>query len=114
MNVAQASAPKRMTRLALLVAASAAAATFTAAQARAEYRCDEPKSSLDQRVCALAKQGPNELRRFIQRTQSIYQLYFYDYANDRDFARWAAEGRREAPQAVHAAAPAQRARDAGR
>jgi hypothetical protein len=111
MNVSQATSPKRMTRFALVVAAIAT--VFAPTQVRADYRCDEPKSALDQRVCAIAKQGPNELRRFIQRTQSIYQLYFFDYANDRDFARWDAEGRGEPSRAV-AGAPAQRAQDASR
>lgn len=112
MNVSQASSPTRMTRFALVVAATATVITPTLV--RADYRCDEPKSALDQRVCAIAKQGPNELRRFIQRTQPIYQLYFFDYANDRDFARWDAEGRVDRSRSVHAAAPTQHAQDASR
>jgi hypothetical protein len=48
--------------------------------AHAEYRCGAPPTSADRRACELAKRGAtDELRRFIQRTASIYGLYFYDY-----------------------------------
>ena len=46
----------------------------------AEYRCGSPPTPADRRACEMAKRGAaDELRRFIQRTASIYGLYFYDY-----------------------------------
>jgi hypothetical protein len=101
-----------MTRFALVVAACAATAAFTAAPARAGYRCDAPQTLFDQSACAAAKQGPTELRRYIQRMRALEPMYFFDYANERDFERWAAEGRVEPQLATRAEAPAQR--DAGR
>lgn len=46
---------------------------------QAAYRCDVPRVGPEARACAMARQGPDELRRFIERTRSIYGLYFYDY-----------------------------------
>ena len=48
--------------------------------ARAANRCDMPQVGLDARACAVAVQGSTELRRFIERTRSIYNLYYWDYA----------------------------------
>ena len=45
----------------------------------AEYRCDHPQRFDDRRACEYAQQGPAALRRFIERTQSIFGLDFYDY-----------------------------------
>ncbi|MGH8852426.1 MAG: hypothetical protein ACREYD_15660 [Casimicrobiaceae bacterium] len=47
--------------------------------ARAEYRCDVERVGVDARACAIAAQGPYELRRFIERTRTIYGLYYWDY-----------------------------------
>lgn len=52
---------------------------LTAGSARAEYRCDHPEHIADRRACEYAQQSPDALRRFIERTQSIYGLYFNDY-----------------------------------
>jgi hypothetical protein len=47
---------------------------------RAEYRCGSPPTPEDRRACEMARRGAtDDLRRFIQRTASIYGLYFYDY-----------------------------------
>jgi len=46
---------------------------------QAAYRCDVPQVGPDAQACAIAKQGPDELRRFIQRTRAAYGLYYYDY-----------------------------------
>lgn len=53
-------------------------ATF-AAEARAEYRCDNPQGWVDVRACAKAKEGADALRLYIQRTRMIHGLYFWDY-----------------------------------
>src|SRR5215467_10787261 len=45
----------------------------------AAYRCDHPQRFDDRRACEYAQQGLAALRRFIERTQSIYGLDFYDY-----------------------------------
>jgi hypothetical protein len=77
--------PRRSPRLsgasritgALLVLAVAAGVSMPA---HAEYRCGSPSTSADRRACDMAKRGAmGELRRFIQRTASIYGLYFNDY-----------------------------------
>jgi len=67
--------------LALAVAAGASV------PAHAEYRCDSPPTSADRRACDMAKRGAtDELRRFIQRTASIYGLYIHDYVQPADKA----------------------------
>ena len=53
-----------------------------AAGASAEYRCNPAPSSIDQRACEAARQGPDALRHFIQRMRVIESLDFYDYVND--------------------------------
>jgi hypothetical protein len=80
--------------------AIAALAAIVSVSAQAEYRCSAPPTPEDQRACELAKQGPDQLREFIQRTRSIYGLYFYDYVTAADFDRWEAASAtpREAPQ----------------
>jgi len=42
----------------------------------------------EKRACELVKQGPDVLRRFVDRTRTIYQLYFYDYVTEADWNRW--------------------------
>jgi hypothetical protein len=79
---------KKSTKSSRTLFAIAAVAALVCASARAEYRCDEPAAPEDKRACELAKQGPDELRQFIQRTSSIYGLYFYDYVTAADFDRW--------------------------
>ncbi|HJU23721.1 MAG TPA: hypothetical protein VJ891_14540, partial [Casimicrobiaceae bacterium] len=43
------------------------------------YRCDNPQGSVDRRACEMAAQGPEALRRFVERTRGIYELYYWDY-----------------------------------
>ena len=45
-------------------------------------RCDEPRTMIDQRACQAADQGPDTLRRFVERTRMIYALRYYDFARD--------------------------------
>jgi hypothetical protein len=47
----------------------------------AAYRCANPQGVGEQRACAMAAVGPEELRRFIFRTRGIYTLYFFDFVN---------------------------------
>jgi hypothetical protein len=69
-----------------------------AADAQAESRCAAPRSSVDARACSLAQLGPEQLRRFVQRTQSIHHLNFQDYATEADYLRWAERETRRAPR----------------
>ena len=56
------------------------AAAILPAPALAAHRCDTPHSTIDQRACAKAAEGPDALRRFVERTRTIYALYYFDYA----------------------------------
>ena len=48
--------------------------------AHAEFKCDGRQlSRVDAVACAHAAQGPDSLRRFITRTESIYGLQMRDY-----------------------------------
>lgn len=78
--------PKQSYRIVLAVAAITATISVGA---HAEYRCKAPPMPEDKVACDLAKlDGPDELRQFIQRTSSIYGLYFYDYVSQQDFDHW--------------------------
>lgn len=57
------------------------------AGAFAEHRCKAPQDAADRGACAAARQGPTALRQYVQRTQSIYHLDYFDYA-PRDEAWW--------------------------
>ena len=46
-------------------------------------RCDKPNGAVEQRACEKAAEGPDALRRFVQRTRMIHALYYYDYARER-------------------------------
>jgi hypothetical protein len=83
--------------------AVAALAATVCIGAHAEYRCDGQPLPEEKRACELAKQGPDELRRFVDRTRGIYGLYFYDYVRDADVARWHAAGQSANPQSIAAA-----------
>jgi len=48
--------------------------------AQAASRCDDPQTAVDRRACSFAAQGPDALRRFVERTRAIYALYYPDYA----------------------------------
>ncbi len=65
---------------AVLLTAAAAAVAMVSLGAQAQSRCRAPATQADRRACEFASAGRlDDLRRFIQRTQSIYGLYFYDY-----------------------------------
>ena len=73
--------------------------------AHAEYRCAPPSSPQAQRACELARQDSGDaLRHYVQRTSSIYGLYFYDYVKPADFDRWETARRDDAAPSVAAVA----------
>jgi len=87
---------------ALTVAVVAAGVSVAA---HAEYRCTSPSSPEAQRACELARQNSADaLRQFVQRTSSIYGLYFYDYVRPADVDRWQAARRDDAAPSVAAVA----------
>ena len=91
---------KPLRRISLAAVTLAAGVSLSA---HAEYRCKAPPTLQDARACELAKTaGPDALRRFIQRTSSIYGLYFYDYVADADANRWSSARRSDEAQAIAA------------
>jgi hypothetical protein len=96
-----------------LVVISAAFGISAPGSAFAEYRCDHPQRVDDRRACEYAQQGPAALRRFVERTQSIYGLYFDDYIRP-DAMTSAIADAGDRAVAVNEAEPARRAdADAG-
>jgi hypothetical protein len=88
-----------------LIVTMAASVPMTA---HAEYRCASPSSPEAARACELVKHDtPDELRRFVQRTRSIYGLYFYDYTRPADFERWETARQQDRATSVAAAVPAE-------
>jgi hypothetical protein len=63
--------------LPLIAATMLAAAVSLPAQA---VDCAAPKGIEQSRGCAAAKSGSEALRRYVERTQTIYALYYWDYA----------------------------------
>jgi len=60
--------------------------------ANAEYRCAPAPSAIDQRACEAAVQGPDALRRFVERWDSkMSNLYFFDYVDDKTAQSWDAK-----------------------
>lgn len=57
-------------------------ASLVAQPAQARGKCDAPQNRIDVRACAAAAEGPDTLRRFVERTRAIYGLYFWDYVQD--------------------------------
>jgi hypothetical protein len=81
-------------------AAAALAATTLSTAAYAEYRCATPGLLWlgEKQACELAKRAtPDELIRFVHRTQGVYNLYIYDYVNPGDGARWEQAKRQAVP-----------------
>jgi hypothetical protein len=69
-------------------------ATAFCVTANAEYRCAPAQSPLDQRACAAAEQGPDALRRFVERWDNkMSSLYFSDYVDVKTAKSWDARGR---------------------
>ena len=71
----------------------AAAAFFgavlsSAAIASSNYKCDKPGTPIDRRACDAAAQGPEALRRFIERVRVIESLEFSDYMTDAQLLAW--------------------------
>ncbi|HVO89914.1 MAG TPA: hypothetical protein VMV45_15340 [Casimicrobiaceae bacterium] len=69
-----------MNRLTTLTLAVGLAIALVPGFASAANKCADPHGSIEQRACTMAAAGPDALRRFIQRTRAIYQLYYPDYA----------------------------------
>ncbi len=65
---------------ACLGVAALAALSVVPMTVQADDRCARPNGSVEARACEMAAKGPDALRRFIQRTQGIYVLYYWDYA----------------------------------
>jgi hypothetical protein len=63
--------------------------------ASAEYRCNPAPTFIDQRACEAAKEGPDALRHFVQRMQSIVNLSFHDYVNRETVLAWEAKEEQE-------------------
>ncbi len=70
-----------------LVFAGCVAPSLTPSTAFAAPRCEAPKLVVDRRACDKAKEGPDALRQFVTRTQSIHMLYFWDYVLPSDLER---------------------------
>lgn len=72
-------------------AAAVVAASLVSTAAVAQTRCATPELPGERMACEKAKQGPDELRRFIERTRMIYLLQFSDYISDADAAKRTAQ-----------------------
>jgi len=72
----------------LFSAALLAGAALCATAARAEYRCDPPKTNIDDTACRKAAEGPAALRHYIARMRPIESLYFFDYVNEERLVAW--------------------------
>ena len=68
----------------LLVPALALAST----QARAEYKCNAPGARIDRVACEKAKEGPQALRRYVERVRMIESLQFSDYVSEAQARAW--------------------------
>jgi len=64
----------------------------------AAYLCDDPPSPVDKRACEAAEQGPDVLRRFIERIKPVHNLYFFDYVNEARLVAWDASDARARAQ----------------
>jgi hypothetical protein len=71
--------------------------TAVCAGANAEYRCAPAPNWMDRDACKAAEQGPDALRRFVQRMSSIrINLQFSDYVDARTAQGWGAKPRQTA------------------
>jgi hypothetical protein len=97
-------------RFALLARVSALILTSsTVAAAQATPRCEAPAFPVDRVACAKAKESPEALRRFIERTQSIHMLYFGDYMSDSELEQHRMRQARDQQPARDATASAEKA-----
>jgi hypothetical protein len=60
------------------LAGAALALSFTSG-AFAALRCDAPQTYVDLMACEQARQSPERLRRYVERTRALYHLYYWDY-----------------------------------
>jgi hypothetical protein len=96
-----------------------AIATLTVAAlagaARAEYRCEPAGTTIDRKACEAARQGPDELRRYVLVTKPIRSdLQASDYVDRKTVEAWDARARQQASQDSERPARSQVARDARR
>lgn len=90
-----------MTRTAVALFTYAALATG----AHAEYRCDPAPTAIDRQACAAARQGPDELRRFVGRMNWLLaNLQMSDYVDLQTVNSWDARARQQAKQEAQKAA----------
>jgi len=62
------------------------------ASANAEYRCAPAKSPIDRGACEAAEQGPDALRRYVQRMdKQMVNLRFADYVDASTERAWEAK-----------------------
>ena len=54
--------------------------TLAPTLASAESKCANPRGFVEERACAALAAGPDELRRYIERTRMIHGLYYWDFA----------------------------------
>lgn len=71
---------KTRSLLSVAITALVCALASAAVPAAAAGRCDDARTMIDQRACREAAQGPDALRRFVERTRAIYALSYYDFA----------------------------------
>lgn len=89
-----------------LAAASATPALVLAlmlaapAQAQETTRCQSPASAVDRVACDKARQGPETLRRFVQRTQPTLMLHFWDYMSPSELDKHYAQQPRQEQRAT--------------
>jgi len=57
-------------------------------QAHAEFKCDAPGARIDRVACEKAKEGPQALRRYIERIRVIESLEFSDYVSEAQARTW--------------------------
>jgi hypothetical protein len=76
-----------MNRISAWSSAALVAASLVSTAAVAQTRCATPELPGERMACEKAKQGPVELRRFIERTRMIYLLQFSDYMSDEELNR---------------------------
>jgi hypothetical protein len=85
--------PKRLTAAATLAAALSLTvfAPGAAHAGDATTRCASPASPIDRVACDKARQGPDTLRRFVQRTQPTMMLNFWDYMSPAELEKYYAQ-----------------------
>jgi len=64
------------------------ALALIATQAHAEFKCDAPGAHVDRVACEKAKEGPQALRRYIERIRVIESLEFSDYVSEAQARAW--------------------------